>query len=224
MRQESIGRLSLPGGRLVAGDPYVTEDEREQFVQRLGAQEVEVIAARAVIAEDHERVAALVLRVGSRPILEWAMATVPGQDVSTIEGEEVFGYGVDAGTGAFGSVEAMQTAERVLDADDGMLEDPVSTALLSDGGNTRSAVVIAPEAGAVPVAVCSSGWGDGVYPTWLGLDESGDVMVVVTDFTLTGGPSSTPPTQEPPVSGLVESRPTSLFRRRRTPCQLRQSS
>lgn len=190
---ESIGSLTLPGGQFVANDPYVMGTQPEPFAQRLVADHAEVIAARALVGEGHERVAALLLRVGSNPISDWAMATLPGQDVGTLEPEGFFGYGVDAGTGSFGSPEAMRTTARVMQADAGMLDDPLSKALFADGIGTRSAAVIAPEDGAEPVAACSSGWGDGAYPTWLGLDAAGDVMIAVTDFLLTGDPYTAPP-------------------------------
>jgi hypothetical protein len=212
---EVIGRLDLPGGQLVAGDPYVMDDEPEAFAQTLAADTVDVLVARALVGKDHERNAALILHVaGSGPISGWLMATVSDQDPATLEQESFFGYGVDAGTGSFGSREAMKVAQRVLSADAGMLEDPVSTALFSDGLATRSAIVLAPEAGAAPVAVCSSGWGDGSYPTWLGVDASGNVIVAVTDFLLTGDPhaASLPPphSADQPVPRTP---PKSLLRR-----------
>lgn len=209
---ESIGSLALPGGQFVAADPYVMEAEPEPFAQRLGADTAEVLAARAVIGEGHERIAALILRVGSDAIVDWSMATFDGQDVATLEGEGFFGYGVDAGTGSFGSPEAMRVAGRVLHADAGMLADPISKALFSDEIGTRSAVLVSPEAGATPVAVCSSGWGDGVYPTWLGVDRAGRVVVAVTDFLLTVDPHAAPPPQHPVVSPPAAP-PKSLFRR-----------
>ncbi|WP_185746083.1 DUF4241 domain-containing protein [Oryzihumus leptocrescens] len=211
VRQELIGRLALPGGRLVAADPYVMGADPQPFVQLLGAEAAEVVAARAVIGEGHERVAALVLHVGPTAVCDWVMATVDGQDVATLDGEGYFGYPVDAGTGSFGSPDAMKTVGRVLFEDGGMLEDPVSEALLGDGVGTDSAAVVAPEPGATPVAVCSSGWGDGSYPTWIGVDGSGEVTVVVTDFLLTTDPFAvrlSPPAEEPPAA-----RPKSLLRR-----------
>lgn len=210
---ESIGSLALPGGQLVAADPYVMEAEPEPFVQRLGAETAEVLAARAVIDEGHERVAALILRVGSDAIVDWAMATFGNQDVATLEDEGFFGYGVDAGTGSFGSPDAMRAAGTVLQADAGMLADPMSRALFSDGIGTRSAVLVSPEPGATPVAVCSAGWGDGVYPTWLGVDSAGGVVVAVTDFLLTADPHAAPPPPQHPVVNPPAARPKSLFRR-----------
>lgn len=189
---EALGTLALPGGRLVAADPYVMADEPTPFTQTLGADEAEVVVARALIGEGHERVAALILLVAGAPISDWVMATLPGQDTAAVGSDDFFGYGVDAGTGSFGGPEAMVVAGRVLGADAGMLEDPISEALFADGLGTRSAVIVAPEDGATPIAACSSGWGDGLYSTWFGIDDNGGVSVVVTDFQLAGDPYSMP--------------------------------
>ncbi|QMW65337.1 DUF4241 domain-containing protein [Mumia sp. ZJ1417] len=189
--------------------------EPEAFVQTLAADTADVLVARALVDENHEGVAALVLHVaGSEPISGWRMATVAGQDPATLEQEGFFGYGVDAGTGSFGSPEAMKVTQRVLSADAGMLDDPVSNALFSDGIGTRSAVLVAAEHGAGPVAVCSSGWGDGVYPTWLGVNTSGRVVVAVTDFLLSGDPhAAPPPAPEDADQAPQKARPKSLLRR-----------
>lgn len=141
---EPVGDLKVPGGRFVAADPYLMDVEPEPFEQLLGGDTADVVAVRAVIAEGHERVAALVLTVGEGPICDWAMATIAGQDITTLEDERFFGYGVDAGTGSFGSPDAMQLAGQVLHADAGMLDDPISKTLLRDGIGTRSPVVVAP--------------------------------------------------------------------------------
>ncbi len=34
------------------------------------------------------------------------------------------------------------------------------------------------------VIAFSSGWGDGIYPTYFGYDEQGNVVCAVTDFQL----------------------------------------
>ena len=36
--------------------------------------------------------------------------------------------------------------------------------------------------GQANVAMFSSGWGDGFYASWFGLDEAGRVVALVTDF------------------------------------------
>ncbi|WML52275.1 DUF4241 domain-containing protein [Neobacillus sp. PS3-12] len=35
------------------------------------------------------------------------------------------------------------------------------------------------------ISMFSSGWGDGSYPSFWGLDENGDVICLVTDFLIT---------------------------------------
>lgn len=210
---ETIGQLDLPGGLFVAADPYVMGGDADPFAQRLGAERADVVAARALVGPDHERVAALVLWCGTDAVVEWRMATVGDQDVGSLEEEGFFGYGVDAGTGSFGSPDAMQVTGTVLAEDAGMLEDPVSAALFADSVGTRSAVLVAPAEGAAPVAVCSSGWGDGVYPTWLGTDGAGAVVVAVTDFLLVGDPYAAPVQPEAePLDAEAGARPGLLRR------------
>lgn len=207
---ESVGTLSLPGGEFVAADPYVMDLDPHPFDQRLGAEQAEVIAGRLIVGEGHERVAALVLRASASPVCDWAMATVDGQDIAHLDADGFYGFGVDAGTGSFGNPGSMRVAARVLHDDGGMLEDPVSEALFADGIGTRSAVLVEPEPGAEPVAACSTGWGDGVYPTWLGLDAAGVVVVAVTDFLLEVDPHAAP---AEPVDEAAPSRSKSLLKR-----------
>lgn len=204
----AVGRLGIPEGRLVAADPYVMDSAPVPFDQRLPVAEADVLVARATTDAGDKRVVALILRCGSSPISTWAMATCAEQDLATLEPEGFFGYPVDAGTGALGGVDAMAVANRVLTEDAGMLEDPISTALFADGNGTDAAVCVAPEEGAEPIAVCSSGWGDGSYPTWLGLDATGTVVVALTDFLLTTDPYAAPPAppDEAPLPDAAQSR------------------
>ncbi len=72
----------------------------------------------------------------------------------------------------------------MLDDDEVMFEDPLSEVVESD----LDAGVLAPKPGALQVAVFSSGWGDGVYPTWLGMAADGSVAVAVVDLLIFTGP------------------------------------
>lgn len=185
---ETIGDVNIPDGAVVAADPYLVDGAAVPFGQRLAGEHATVVVARLGAEQARQRILALSLVVASGDIVEWVMATRPGQDVGTLEDGHFFGCGVDAGFGAFGGVDAMLAAGEVLAEDCGMLVDPISQALFSDGGGTSSAVVVAPGSGLAPIAVCSSGWGDGQYPTWLGVDQAGDVVVAVTDFLTVGDP------------------------------------
>ena len=188
---DAVGQVELDHGRLVVADPYLMDVQPAPVEQVLLSEPYDVLVATARVGPEHPRIAAAALISESDPVVAWDMAHWAGQDVSALGPEEFFGYGVDAGSGCFASLSAARVAGRVLAADGGMLEDPISRAL-SSGAPAAGAAVVATEDGAPTIAVFSSGWGDGMYPTWLGIDERGEVAVAMTDFMLTGDPYAAP--------------------------------
>ncbi|YAL83791.1 DUF4241 domain-containing protein [Dermacoccaceae bacterium W4C1] len=193
----SLGELAFPAGELILGDPYLLGvDEFEPIAQRLLPQPYLVAVATAMVDVDHPRNAAALLLLPEATIVDWDLAHEPGQDVRTLGPTEIYGYGVDAGTGSFVPARALPALERVMADDAGMLEEPISRVLFANenstgpGDGTAGAGVVAPEPGADPVAVFSSGWGDGFYPTYLGLNAAGEVVAVVTDFEVAADPWS----------------------------------
>lgn len=184
----SLGTLTFEAGELVVADPYLMAGDVHPVKQRLRDSPYEVSIVRATVGPEHDRNAAAIFVDGGQSVVtDWDMARWPDQDVGALEHAAFFGYGVDAGTGCFADRTAANVAGDVLAADAGMLEDPLSRALFADP-KLPGAAVVAPGDRARPIAVFTSGWGDGTYPTWLGLDERGDVVVVLTDFMLTGDP------------------------------------
>jgi hypothetical protein len=172
-----------------------------------------VVVARVLVGPDHERIAAAALIADAPDFVEWKMASWPGQDPAAVSGDEFFGYGVDAGTGCFASPTAASVAGRDLNEDAGMLDDPMSKALFENKA-AAGAAVVAPEPGADAIAIFSSGWGDGLYPTWLGMTTDGRVAVAVTDFLLTGDPFAAPQADvAAPAPDARESRWKRLLRR-----------
>ena len=105
------------------------------------------------------------------------MALRDGQDPSKLKEGEAFAYGVDSGSGCFadpGAIEVMcgdtgeAIADRAIDEMKKVYED------------TRDWTLINTPKGSA--AVFSSGLGDGVYPSYFGVDENGEPVVLVTDF------------------------------------------
>lgn len=204
----SLGTLTFEIGELVVADPYLLAGDVGPVTQRLRTSPYEVSIARATVGPAHDRNAAALLVNGlDCSVVDWDIARWPSQDVTALKNGAFFGYGVDAGAGCFADRASATVAGAVLAADAGRLDDPLSRALLADP-KAPGAAVVAPAEGARPVAVFTSGWGDGTYPTWLGRDESGDVVVVLTDFLLTGDPYETPDdsvTASPPVHPTASS-------------------
>lgn len=186
-----LGSLDFSGGELVIGDPYLMWDDTRPIVQWLLPQAYDVVTARAVVGLEHRRNAAAMLVGAPDAITSWDIARWSDQDPGSLGEEEMYGYGVDAGTGCFASAEAAPTMMRVLSEDAGMLEDPLSQ--IFESGTSGGGGVRAPEEGADLVAVFESGWGDGFYPTWLGRNSAGEIVLVLTDFMLTGDPYGSRP-------------------------------
>jgi hypothetical protein len=174
-----LGDVPLPDGRLAAADWMLADERTRPFLTTLAPGTYPVAAAVAVIGESHHRVAALVLVAGQAPVVRWSMALTAEQDVSALPPGRFVGYGVDCGVGSFFSPDVLEALHRVCRADDGMLETPMDKAIEASRIHAGFA---APEPGALPLAVCQSGWGDGTYPTWMGHAADGSVSVVMTDF------------------------------------------
>ena len=105
-----------------------------------------------------------------------------GQDPATLKPGEFFGYGVDSGTGCFASTEAVEV---LLQGDFDEYGDKVHKGMFpsDDVADWKSSVdVTVDPATGTNVIGFSSGFGDGAYPSWFGLDANGEPLVLLTDF------------------------------------------
>ena len=117
------------------------------------------------------------------PVVRWSMAIIDGQDVGTLKKDEIFGYGVDAGTGSFFDPVAGNAAAELLKADENAWEG------WQTEGEANGPKAIGPYSflldlplGEANAIMFHSGWGDGFYASWFGYDAEGNVAALVTDF------------------------------------------
>lgn len=188
---QSLGSVRFPEGELVLGDPYLLEEAPTPITQRLTTDPHDAVIVTATVGPDHRRTAAALLVRSPSPITRWTMAHLPTQEPRALTDHEFFGYPVDTGTGCFAGTSAATATASVMHEDAGMLRDPLSRGLLADE-SAAGATLMSPADGVDPVAAFSSGWGDGYYPTWIGLDRQEEVVVVLTDFLLTNEPFAPP--------------------------------
>jgi Protein of unknown function (DUF4241) len=176
-----LGPVVLPTGEIVACDPLVPHTTA--FVDTVGPGRYRLRAWVAVLHKDgaewQRRITALQLVVSDTPAVSWTMAALAGQDVASLGADGYFGYPVDAGTGTLAdrvAIEALdawdydQMEEAFIPAQ--IPEDPIEAVI--------AAVVDAPTG--ANVYVVGSGWGDGVYATYIGRTAAGDISSFVTDF------------------------------------------
>ncbi|MET0623467.1 MAG: DUF4241 domain-containing protein [Pyrinomonadaceae bacterium] len=176
------GDLTVTSGRVVACDPLVSPDV-EPFDRRVPAGKFPVLLSVAHFEDNDRRVAAAMLRFAERAPASWELALRPGEELSALSEGEVYGYPVDSDTGCFMDAE---TARLVLS---GVVEGEFADAIIVEMDKTYedtwswANVELGAEAGRSVVAF-STGVGDGLYASYFGLDEDGEVVCLVTDFSL----------------------------------------
>ena len=163
-------------GEIVASDGFIME--QPPFTRRVRPGRYPVTIAIAAYGTD-ERIAFAQMRFSDCPAIVWEAALIEGQDVSTLEPGYFFGYPVDSGTGSFADPQAAKLIKRASDPEMKFF-DEVSAEMIKSYRHTRSWVHIETPKGSA--ALFSSGYGDGMYPSYFGLDDAMEPVALVTDF------------------------------------------
>jgi hypothetical protein len=150
----------------------------EPFTRRVKPGRYAVFIAIAALGED-ERIAFAQIRFSERSVVRWEMALIAGQDIAMLEPEHFYGYAVDSGTGSFSDPRAQHLINEASDPDMKFF-DEVSGEMDKAYKHTRAWVHIETPTGSA--ALFSSGFGDGMYASYFGLDDTMEPVVIVTDF------------------------------------------
>jgi hypothetical protein len=176
-----LGPVVLPTGKLVGCDPLVPHTT--PFVDAVAPGRYQLRAWVAVLHKDgsewQRRITALQLVVADEPAASWTMAMLPDQDVASLGDKEFFGYGVDAGTGTLADQVAIEALSK-WDYD--QVDSVFIPAQIPDDPIEAVISAVVDERTAVNVYVVGSGWGDGLYATYVGRTEDGRIASFVTDF------------------------------------------
>jgi hypothetical protein len=168
-----LGALTLPSGQVIACDPtYEDFAGRPPFQRavRPGRYPVALTQAR-VGDEPYVRIAAAALLLRDEPPTRWTLALTGEQRLADLGPGEIYGYGVDGGTGCF--VDAEHAAE---------FGPRLFARLRKAYERANFEPLIFPLRDEPAVAVFQSGFGDGFYASYWGLDARGEAVCLVTDF------------------------------------------
>ena len=179
LTHRSAGDLLLPSGRLVACDPFVFP-EMEPFSIWLPLGSFPVILSIAEFSDD-QRVAFATVRFRKSKPVAWDMLTVGDQSLLTLKPDEIFGYPVDAGTGCFMDHSAGKLLTEIMSRDREFYETLIAE-MDKTYRHTWSSLNM--KFGDANLVAFSSGCGDGIYASYAGFDEDGEVTVVITDFDM----------------------------------------
>lgn len=177
----SAGVLHVSSGSISASDPLV-EPDQPSFTQKVVVGDYEVKLAIARFDGGDERIAFAMVSFSEDQPVEWKMALIANQNEKTLGHDEFFGYGVDSGTGCFMDSDAgALMSERMRQQEDFFEE--IIEGMEATYRHTRSWLSFQPSSASKANVVCfSSGWGDGVYPSFFSYSDSGKVVSLVTDF------------------------------------------
>ena len=178
-----IANINIPTGQLVACDPLTCWQVTPFAKQTMtGAYTVEALIAHYDSGD--QRIAAASLKFNSERPARWEIAVTAEQDPDSLSDGEIFGYGVDSGTGCFMDFEAGQQLLERMEENDGYFEHMISE-MDETYVHTRSWATIRPFQG-YEISIFSSGVGDGFYPSYWGFGPDSAICRLTTDFGLLG--------------------------------------
>ncbi|RWC55933.1 DUF4241 domain-containing protein [Mesorhizobium sp.] len=162
----TIGELELPTGEIIACDPLITGLERPVFSRKVRPGRYPV-----TLFEAQGRVAAAVLRFGHGLPVRWELAAF-ARDVGTSSWKS--GFIVDDNVASFmdKSILTLMSGPEELD---GYLAD---VACSFDRFRMDNPL----DGNPLNLAMFDTGWGDGNYYSFWGLDAAGEPLVLMTDF------------------------------------------
>jgi hypothetical protein len=179
--------LWLPTGHVVACDPLAHQNP-QPFTRTCPPGCYSVFLH---LLPNENRIAYAELRLSPTSVARWEMAVVADQDPATLAADEIFGYPVSAGLGSFMDA----TTVPLLDQHDASLQaqlgddyisyydDYLAEHLENDALTGHEHCLLQPYPDQPNnVAVFQSGYGDGFYATYVGLDAAGQPVKFVTEF------------------------------------------
>lgn len=176
-KKKFIGNLKISSGKIIACDPLVLF-ENEPFNTQFPVGVFPVELSIAQIKTD-QRVAFARILFSDERVARWDYALLKGQDPTMLKKGEIFGYGVDSGTGAFMDMEAHNSLSKAMDKNENLFEEIIEE-MDKTYVHTRSWCIYA--INEENVAMFSSGYGDGGYQSYIGYDEKGNICRLLTDF------------------------------------------
>jgi hypothetical protein len=180
LRLRHVADLVVSSGAIVAADGIVVLPDELPFTVRVPVGRYPVILSLAESDTGDVRVAFARIQFDQGAPVRWELALRPGQDSTKLGRDEIFGYGVDSGTGSFLDLAALRQLAGHPDYADRIIADLEAHEVFS----WSWAEMVLDEASGANAVVFSSGLGDGVYASYLGYDTSGQVVALVTDFGL----------------------------------------
>jgi len=174
----NIGTIKLPSGRLIACDPILVEEYGIPFTQQFPTGEFPVQLSIARQGPE-ERIAFARIKFSDEPVAKWEFALLKDQEPLPVGGKKKHGFVVDGGLGIFADAEAIKSLNTAAMQS---LSDTVYREM--DKHTHYDWRYNIHESGSHNLAMFSTGFGDGVYSTYIGFDAGGKPCRLLTDMAI----------------------------------------
>ena len=183
IRTEVIATLDIPTGEVIASDLFYG-DAMGPLARQVPPGDYPVsLSLMNNEGQPWESVAAARIQFSSDQPTSWELALLAGQDPTTLESGQLFGYAVEPGTGSYSSPAAAAALAARLEADQAYIYEIIRAGEVHR--NTGSWASIVPDLSTkVNIVFFASGYGDGAYASYWGLNLTGDPVCLITDFSL----------------------------------------
>lgn len=194
-----IGDVNLPTGRIIAADPFFSLEQRP-FARNVEPDKYPVYIYVSEIDKLHHRIAYAKIKFRPEDASKWILALtddLTNEELSELGEDEFYGFPVESGLACF--LDETTNGEFVAKMDELQEKNPESNYyddVLSDefreysGKNNFSRELgdwndhHPVEGSDNNIIMFASGWGDGYYPAYWGLNENGDTIELVIDFLI----------------------------------------
>lgn len=177
---QELGELNLPTGKIVACDPLVAPETPPFSGQVKGGKYPVTLYIHCI--DDDKRVGFAKLSFSEKLPSRFELAVSEGQNLEELDKGEFYGYGVDSGTGGFMDEKTAASLAELMDRSEDYCVPGLDEMLEDSYVYTYSTANYTLPGTELNLAAFSSGFGDGAYPTYWGLDDEDNVCCLITDF------------------------------------------
>jgi hypothetical protein len=194
-----IGDVNLPTGKIIAADPFFT-DQQEPFARTVVPDKYPVYIYVAEIDKLHHRVAYAKIKFRSEDASRWILALTQDltpEELDELGEDEFYGFAVESGLACFIDAETRKQLEDKMDEvqeqnpESNYYDEVLAEEFASYSGKNTFSRQLGdwndhhPNKDSDNNAIMfASGWGDGYYPAYWGLNANGDSVELVIDFLL----------------------------------------
>lgn len=194
-----IGDVNLPTGKIIASDPFFTS-EQQPFARTVVPDKYPVYIYMAEIDKLHNRIAYAKIKFRPETSTRWILALTDDmtqEELDDLGEDEFYGFPVESGLAGFLDAETNdQFTEKIekmqeTSPDFNFYDDILAAEFMAYSGKNNFSRELGDwndhrvnEDSDNNVIMFSSGWGDGYYPAYWGLNDNGDAVELVIDFLL----------------------------------------